>query len=164
MPVSWSLGWAKGFVGGAPLQRSNFVFFKSCLNITSLNGCPGGKRGARGADRDGVWDLQEARLRVHARVQADRKRAPGRVGPWTILNPHSQIPLRGWLGGNGAGLSWSRVFASQKTESKILVRLYMLEILPLMNWQWKYCEESHIPSRSIGLCTLPFISSLFECR
>ena len=56
------------------------------------------------------------------------------------------------------------VFASQKTESKIWVRLYMLEILPLMNWQWKYCEESHIPSRSIGLCTLPFIRSLFDCR
>ena len=31
MPISWSLGWAKGFVGGAPLQRSNFVFFKSCF-------------------------------------------------------------------------------------------------------------------------------------
>ena len=61
-------------------------------------------------------------------------------------------------------MRFSRVFASQKTESKIWVRLYMLEILPLMNWQWKYCEESHIPSRSIGLCTLPFISSLFNCR
>ena len=40
----------------------------------------------------------------------------------------------------------------------------MLEILPLMNWQWKYCEESHIPSRSIGLRTLPFIWTLFDCR
>ena len=131
---------------------------------TSLTGCPGGKRGARGADRDGVWDLQEARLRVHARVQADRERASGRVGPWKILNPHSQITLWRRLGGNGAGLSWSHVFASQKTKSKTLVRLYMLEILPLMNWQWKYCEESHIPSRSIGLRTLPFIWTLFDCR
>ena len=52
----------------------------------------------------------------------------------------------------------------RRLKVKLLVRLYMLEILPLMNWQWKYCEESHIPSRSIGLCTLPFIRSLFDCR
>ena len=71
----------------------------------------GGERAARGADWDGVWDLPEARLRVHARVEEDRERASGWLGSWTLLHPHSQVSLWRRLGGDGSGSDWKNIFA-----------------------------------------------------